>query len=130
MGRSYARIEGTDETIRNLGRINDAVLAELEQAVMPGTEVVAESARQKVPVDTGKLKESIQARVTKKNASGVTVIVAAGTDEYYWLFIEFGTSKMPAQPFLRPALDENRAAVKREFGAQLKAIIGEVTGGD
>lgn len=31
-----------------------------------------------------------------------------GLDAFYWRFVEFGTYKMPAQPFLRPAFDENR----------------------
>lgn len=26
---------------------------------------------------------------------------------FYWRFIEFGTSKMPAKPFMRPALEQN-----------------------
>jgi HK97 gp10 family phage protein len=27
---------------------------------------------------------------------------------YYWRFLEFGTSKMPARPFMRPAFEENK----------------------
>lgn len=30
-----------------------------------------------------------------------------GGDTFYWRFKEFGTSKMPAQPFLQPALRDN-----------------------
>lgn len=32
----------------------------------------------------------------------------SGGDTYYWRFLEFGTSKMPAQPFLRPAMDASQ----------------------
>lgn len=30
-----------------------------------------------------------------------------GGNVYYWRFVEFGTSKMAARPFMRPALSEN-----------------------
>lgn len=30
-----------------------------------------------------------------------------GGDTFYWRFLEFGTSKIQAQPFLRPALENN-----------------------
>jgi HK97 gp10 family phage protein len=36
-------------------------------------------------------------------------------DAYYWRFIEFGTSKMKARPFLRPAFDNNKAAINDTF---------------
>jgi len=29
-------------------------------------------------------------------------------EAYYWRFIEFGTSKMPARPFLRPAFESKK----------------------
>lgn len=32
---------------------------------------------------------------------------AIGGSTFYWRFLEFGTSKMPARPFMRPALQEN-----------------------
>jgi HK97 gp10 family phage protein len=32
---------------------------------------------------------------------------ATGGSTFYWRFLEFGTSKMAARPFLRPALAEN-----------------------
>ncbi|PVZ89981.1 hypothetical protein C9426_00955 [Serratia sp. S1B] len=33
----------------------------------------------------------------------------------YWRFIEFGTSEMPAQPFMRPAFANNIDAVSNKF---------------
>ena len=32
---------------------------------------------------------------------------ATGGSTFYWRFLEFGTSKMAARPFMRPALSEN-----------------------
>lgn len=38
-----------------------------------------------------------------------------GGKVYYWRFIEFGTSKMPATPFMRPALANNIEPVISKF---------------
>lgn len=38
-----------------------------------------------------------------------------GGDTFYWRYIEFGTSRFPAVPFMRPALSENIERVTVEF---------------
>lgn len=38
-----------------------------------------------------------------------------GGDTFHWRFIEFGTSKIPATPFMRPALSENIDRVTNTF---------------
>lgn len=58
-----------------------------------------------VPVDTGELRESIHVE-----GDGDTVYVSVGTD--HWSYNEYGTSKMRAQPFIRPALNRRRDVVE------------------
>lgn len=36
-------------------------------------------------------------------------------DAYYWWFVEFGTEKMAAQPFLRPAFESGKARFVSDF---------------
>jgi HK97 gp10 family phage protein len=49
-------------------------------------------------------------------AQGVELkVIAVEGDPYYWRFIEFGTATLKAEPFLRPALDENAAAAINVF---------------
>lgn len=38
-----------------------------------------------------------------------------GGDTFYWRFIEFGTSRFPAAPFMRPALADNIERVTNTF---------------
>jgi len=38
-----------------------------------------------------------------------------GGDTYYWRFLEFGTSKMQAQPIMRPAMDESQSEAMQAF---------------
>ena len=41
-----------------------------------------------------------------------------GGDTFYWRFVEFGTEKTPARPFLRPALERNVTKATNEFVKQ------------
>jgi len=69
---------------------------------------IERKAKQKVPVLTGNLKRSIRAIIKPGikriyaggNAPGV------GTPVEYAGYVELGTSKMAAQPYLRPAVEE------------------------
>lgn len=69
------------------------------------------------PVDTGRLRQSINYRVSNTEA-------AIGTNVEYAPYVEFGTKRMKAQPFLRPALDdvkdEVRDIFKKEYIRALK----------
>lgn len=41
-----------------------------------------------------------------------------GGDTFYWRFLEFGTQKMPAQPFMRPAIEQTSQQATNEFVKQ------------
>ncbi len=97
----------------------EAITAEIEKTAMDrlesAGEMIATSARQKVPVDTGRLKDSI--RVTRlKGDPKMNIRVYAGNrlkgGPFYAHMVEYGTVKMAAKPFLRPALNEIKGAVK------------------
>lgn len=55
------------------------------------------------PKLTGTLSRSIEAELAEESGKLVALI---GSNLRYAGFVEFGTSKMDAQPYLRPALDE------------------------
>ncbi len=63
---------------------------------------VQNGARTRCPVDTGRLRSSIQSSGLMHDARGAHVIV--GTNVVYAGFVEFGTRHMAAQPYLRPAM--------------------------
>lgn len=48
---------------------------------------------------------------------------------YYWRFLEFGTSKMKAQPFMRPALENNVNSVSSAITDKLNGAIDELAKG-
>lgn len=46
-----------------------------------------------------------------------------GGETVYWRYIEFGTSKIPATPFMRPALQQNIQKVIDEFASTFMKSI-------
>ena len=67
----------------------------------------------RTPVDTGNLRGSMTHDVGKNEAR-------VGTNVEYAPYVEFGTSDMAAQPYLRPALDENT----RKITSLISDVIG------
>lgn len=65
--------------------------------MLAGAEMLA-FARDHAPVQTGALRNSL--RIERASGNGARLSVNVD----YWLFPEFGTSEMPATPYLRPAL--------------------------
>lgn len=48
-------------------------------------------------------------------------------DAYYWRFVEFGTEKMTARPFLRPAFEANKEAAVTEFVDAMRTSVENAT---
>lgn len=111
----------------------------LARAARKSFEPVLETARALVPVDTGLTRESIRLAVVRPKEGGPVVRVglriaaAKGAQKlgrevslsphWRWHFIELGTSKMAAKPFLRPALDQNAAKALEILKQELLAGI-------
>lgn len=87
-----------------------ALLAAQEQMVVRRTFAEAESAvqdaaaeaRRIVPVDTGYLRSGIF-HAAERHRHGWQVTL--GAEAHYAGFVEWGTSRMVAQPYLRPAYE-------------------------
>ncbi len=59
-----------------------------------------------------------QAAAAKSNPGGAT---------WYWRFKELGTENEPAEPFLRPALENNVAAVTDKLITELNSELDKLT---
>jgi len=92
---------------------------------------VNKAAKRKAPVDTGALKKSIGKKAKTYGGSGVVWVgVGARVGEEYvktddrgykrkpWKYlhiVEWGSADQQAQPFLRPAFDENKDEAERRL---------------
>lgn len=146
-------VSGLSELQAQLTELRDVALAvkvlgvAARKAFMP----VLESARSMVPMDSGELRDSLKLTVKKPGAGGAVVVVglrigkgtgarqarvaAAAFGEGQirsfpparrWHFIEFGTAKLAAHPFLRPALDRNAAPVLEALKTEIAKEIAKV----
>lgn len=127
---STIELEGLEEVLKNLDRTVNR--RQIEQALGKACALVERSAKQKAPKGTGELRRSITSKV-----EGDTGIVF--TPLHYAPYVEFGTglfaesggrkdvpwcyqddegewhttSGQHPQPFMRPALNENREQILR-----------------
>ena len=86
------------------------------QAARKVAKMILVSAKQKCPVRTGALKESLKVKAMKRSRNRIGILIGSGSDEpvlsgdtFYSAFVELGTKKTAAKSFLRPALEQNRA---------------------
>lgn len=86
----------------------------IKEAVKLSALSIEATAKQLCPVDTGRLRSSIHHEIT---AFGFNATV--GTNVEYAPFIEFGTARQRAQPYLFPAAEAERTAFLRNIKAAL-----------
>lgn len=98
--------------LASLDEYQEDVLEGLQQDIEKAALTLEKNAKQNCPVDTGKLRASITTEVGNLEAE-------VGTNVEYALYVEFGTSKQSAQPFMRPALDKAITQLNRDMAKTL-----------
>ena len=90
----------------NSGEAADAIRAARERALEEIGLLAEGYAKELCPVDTGRLRNSI----THVGDGGSEYV---GTNVEYGPYVELGTSRAPAQPFLRPAAQDHAEQYRR-----------------
>lgn len=94
----------------------DLAKAKYKDAIAKGLEMIGMQcegyAAMICPVDTGRLRASITHAVEEDTAY-------VGTNVEYAPYVELGTSKMAARPYLRPAAEDH----KKEYGAMMEQAL-------
>jgi HK97 gp10 family phage protein len=126
----------------------DSITKAAEESVRPaaqaGAQVFYDEVRQRVPVSAkphstkgkkqtfnpGTLRSAVyQAFANKESGDGKAMyrISWNKTHAFYGRFVEFGTSKMAAKPFLRPAYDAARAKALKAVQERMAAEVNKAT---
>lgn len=121
MAQVIARFEGTDKVVDNLKSMQRRVLTKgLKESLLAAAEIIRVEAYQRAPVHTGKLAGSMVAEWDPQHHYAV---VGPSKIAFYGEFLEYGTSKMAAKPFLRPALDARREDAFHAMQEHLTPIV-------
>lgn len=91
----------------NTDKIKNALPEQIEKALTAIGMACETFAKRDCPVDTGRLRNSITYKVRTGEKT-----VYIGTDVEYGKYVELGTSRMSAQPFLGPAATQHTADYK------------------
>ena len=93
-------------------------------------DIVLPDAKRMAPIDTGKLEKSLVVRAMKRSRVKVGHVVQTRDGffkgyEFYGGFQEFGTKRMKADPFLRPAVYANDLQIRAKYIMALREAIRE-----
>ena len=108
------KVTGDVQLNKAVDDLADDMQKEIFNAIDRSVEVVARDAEAGAPKDTGAGAAGIRTETgTTRYGKPYGSVVCGEGDEYYMGFHEYGTSKMPARPFMRPAADNNRDNIVR-----------------
>lgn len=96
------KVKGVDHLVRQLAIKSKQARIATDRQLELSSKRIERMAKVKAPVDTGALKNSI----FSAKAGNLTYKVTA--PQHYAIYVEKGTRKMRAQPYLKPALDAER----------------------
>lgn len=135
------QLQGLDEALKKLRSLKEPkkVKASVRSAGTKAMAIVRNAARQGAarlddPLTASKIYKEITTQYSAKRSKGSQVVVRVGVrggakplagvkGVTHWKFLEFGTSKMAAQPFMRPALSANYTRVADAFVKALEPAI-------
>lgn len=119
---SSIRILGIPEVIKNFGEYQSRVLQAAVTATQMSQARIVNQARSNHPYQdrSGNLTNSIQAGDIEISEIGVTAFVEARME--YASFVEFGTSRSRAYPFLTPAMLAEYPRFKANTAREIKKI--------
>lgn len=111
---------GINELIAQLELTHEGVVDVAAKAMETTLAKTQERAQSNAPVRTGFLKSNIHVEPVEKKTDQVIGTVKSDAD--YSSFVEFGTFKMSAEPFMRPAFTYGWGVFLRSEMNALKAM--------
>ena len=121
------RLSGMDELLARLARTNANVDIVREKALKKGAEVIRGEIVSRTPVRTGNLKDNIVIGEVKGQGSKQYVDVGPSKGQgFYGKYLEFGTKKMAAKPFIEPAFLAKRKEAMDVIAEVIEEAIRDV----
>nr|AUN37290.1 hypothetical protein [uncultured bacterium] len=100
--------------VSNLTKIANQAPEAAREALLQTAADITLIAKQLAPVDTGALRDSIGADPVD------SLTVRVGSDMPYAPYVEYGTSRSPAQPYLTPAFAQSEETFKTRLAEAMQ----------
>jgi len=99
-------------------QITAQLAVEMRAAEVAAADLIAERAKARVPVATGRLRDAIHV----EHDDGGAAVIAGDTEAFYGHIIEHGGARQAAHPFLHPAVEESREEIVALAAALLRSL--------
>lgn len=107
------KVVGMDKLEKQLKK--NVTLNDVKKVVRKNGVGLQKAAQKKAPIDTGTLKRNVGIDITD---SGMTATVEPTAE--YSAYVEYGTRFMKAQPYMKPALEEQEKLFKADMQKLVK----------
>lgn len=116
-------MKGVERTIADLHKVQGKMNKRAQDVIVNNTMKVEGEAKRRCPVDTGRLRSSIHHEFERLAFSGLIVRGRVLTKVHYAPHVEYGTYKMAAQPYMRPAFQKIKPTLDRELSSALSGVL-------
>lgn len=122
--RMTFRTHDMGELLEKVQKVGASLEESVDRALDEGAKIALEGMQKRVPVRTGFLANHLRRIPAEGDGVYHYSIAEVDFDDresiLYAVYVEFGTALRPAQPFMRPAFDEDAAAIRRAMRDSLK----------
>lgn len=114
------KIIGDKQWERWIDSVADDVAEEVGNHVAKTAGKIETDAKFRAPVDSGDLRRSIS---NKMETNKTKIMATVAPDTKYDIYVELGTSRQPAQPYLFPSFDKNTANFPKEINNIVRKVV-------
>ena len=118
------KLEGMEDLLNEIEKLGKAGSRIENKALREAGDVVKEAIQKETPIRSGKLKESINVSRVKNKDGAKHVEVGPNKDVFYSRFVEFGTIKMKANPFMARGYEVSKENAMETIEKNLKEGLG------
>ncbi|CAB1253269.1 conserved hypothetical protein [Clostridiaceae bacterium BL-3] len=119
-------LKGVDQILDKLSRMGANIIRLENKALKNAAEPVLEDAKVTNAFNdrSGRLRKGLKISGVKKKEGVKYILVGVDKSDnskiFYGKFLEFGTSKISARPFLQPAYEKNKEEIQKTIAETLK----------
>jgi HK97 gp10 family phage protein len=118
------KLEGIEDLIAEVEKLGAKGSRIENQALREAGEIVRQAIKQEAPQRTGTLKKSIETSGVKTKDGVKHVEVGPDKEGWYGKFVEFGTVKMKANPFMARGYENSKDREVDKIAEELRKGLG------